>query len=1449
MLSRERKKIRLTFSATSDYLAHINSGSVDNFLQETVSEIIVVTDENDSSSLRFFDEDDGTSFHDMGLCKEGQDTCYFPSEYQSPLSIIVFSQDHNPCEAGSPGCGLLTPSYHKSLTIKLDMVNTVYEPGIATEPDELMFFAKPTEASCDGSRYEDFSTQNAVLETTLLASDYAVSNYLQGGTPFKFNICKDDYVERAEIAYFELSATLSQWIVGSDNKRIIGFKAFGGIEMIDDSDDPVHMTIESSGDKIDRNDDCDGVSPCYVDANMRVVIDHPIDYALAFEYEIYRDYSSGTPQVAEFVSLDLGLPTQPPNNRQRVTIPKSSDDDTSCVVETPLKIYDDKYVEGYEVAVFDLAMTEETSLDWYCYHPEWHLSIENPTVSTLPTDFTSNIIYGDESLLGAKFSVVIHDEDVSLIEIQTEASVFESSSINSEPDTTEVQIMVTMSKVVGHDVTVRWALLDPSDPTGENFVFAQSGTDINVYDYKSDLQGVENFGQGSITFPAHCGDDIDHVDHCGTQTKLISVIINNDRVHEVNMEYFQVKLISIDDPELPSHWGETNTVELGNDSCLITVTEINPDADPTNDVPSVSFSSDDLFFDINEGEELLIELTMSNQSDYPVKVDWHLELGGPTEQILQGVSADFASISGTVTFEIGATATEISINPVNDNLVEGSQRVRLVLSTGDHIADMIAASFVGYELAPSTASGVFINVGDMDKATVSVTTSKDFNEELGGTVSYGLKLDTPSEHDISIYLSVRDDDQFLFDTSYSTDIKFLATETEGTTGDLLVKNDDLQGVDHIFHVGTLISWTGTGTICTGNANCFVFMGENLQSKMIDNEMVTFKFASDGNCVNNAVGCGLSQVASEVTCTGVNLHLSHEVTTNVQFSLVNGDVSDEAISQMPGNHTTYTQYPGASNCKASFVATTSQPVQSAAITCSQDPGADLIHRLQLYTIDYSVAPVTAITSVLTPNTGETTSVVVLGNGGASNVEITLDGDSVLDEANPDMKVAVKLMSCGTPAVATPADQIVTIRLAITCPEHVDNLGENLTCIETYQDVVMTNSAGNFIGEKIVTLNVLRDDDNWVESDQAVTVSFGGWVVEGSVSNEDFHPYYVDALGHADTSVDFGLVDDDKSVITITLGVDNFVQRSATEIAGVISLSNPVVQEFTIAFTCADGHGCPDEITVPAGTVSEFSFTVDRLNIEIAATEEDASESRTWTANIQDTAPSIFFTYNFETEFDFNWTLLNPTSSPTTVNPTIQPRTCEGLCGLPTPEHWGVFCDEMCHYFDDCADDFVEVCESCQGHCGVQAANSGSLCNCDNECHGFKDCCEDIDDFCVALYPTESCKTGCDNAMNNRGKRTCRCDLMALTVGDACNDYEDYCTTCQNTCGESYSSQRTCQCDENCEMHDDCCTDHLSCLGSCSGRCLEQYNNVNACHCDDGCEEAGDCCADFDSDCVA
>jgi len=75
------------------------------------------------------------------------------------------------------------------------------------------------------------------------------------------------------------------------------------------------------------------------------------------------------------------------------------------------------------------------------------------------------------------------------------------------------------------------------------------------------------------------------------------------------------------------------------------------------------------------------------------------------------------------------------------------------------------------------------------------------------------------------------------------------------------------------------------------------------------------------------------------------------------------------------------------------------------------------------------------------------------------------------------------------------------------------------------------------------------------------------------------------------------------------------------------------------------------------------------------------------------------------------------------------------------------------------------QSCDGRCW-QDYNPNDVCHCNSQCQNFNNCCDDFENLCL------TCENRCGLGYDN--KYSCQCNTACDTHNDCCPDYNDICT---------------------------------------------------------------------------
>ncbi|MFT6933964.1 MAG: hypothetical protein ACJAUQ_000345, partial [Maribacter sp.] len=260
----------------------------------------------------------------------------------------------------------------------------------------------------------------------------------------------------------------------------------------------------------------------------------------------------------------------------------------------------------------------------------------------------------------------------------------------------------------------------------------------------SDISGAENGGLITVTATldnAGSGFTVDVSTSDGTATAgsdYTSVISQTLTFVGDENETQTFTVSPTDDTDVEGN--ETLTVSMGNLAGTTSTVDITDTAIITisNDDSATATitATDDTATEAgttNNGE-FTVSIGLVNSTGSPIVVNYEISTGGANATN----TTDYGTIGTSVSIPNGASSATITINPVDDSVVEGTETVILTLVSG-----------TGYDGvgAPSTAT---VNITDNDSYTATITATDDTATEAGTTnngeftVSIGLVNSTGS---------------------------------------------------------------------------------------------------------------------------------------------------------------------------------------------------------------------------------------------------------------------------------------------------------------------------------------------------------------------------------------------------------------------------------------------------------------------------------------------------------------------------------------------------------------------------------------------------------------------------------------------------------------------------------------------------------------------------------
>ena len=209
---------------------------------------------------------------------------------------------------------------------------------------------------------------------------------------------------------------------------------------------------------------------------------------------------------------------------------------------------------------------------------------------------------------------------------------------------------------------------------------------------------------------------------------------------------------------------ETFTVTLSNVSSNAQLA-----ADPTargtivdDDLPTLGFSEDSIFI-VEERGEIEFKVKLSAESTVAIAVDWETEAGSAEADV------DYTEASGTLTFAPGDTEETITVELIDDEILEQLETFTVRLSgTDDALVTLGTSSSIG-------------RIIDRDAATITFAEETTVEEDAG-TVTLTLTASAPSTTAYTIDYET-EDGTAVAGTDYtaaSGTVRFRALQTERT---------------------------------------------------------------------------------------------------------------------------------------------------------------------------------------------------------------------------------------------------------------------------------------------------------------------------------------------------------------------------------------------------------------------------------------------------------------------------------------------------------------------------------------------------------------------------------------------------------------------------------------------------------------------------------------------
>ena len=214
---------------------------------------------------------------------------------------------------------------------------------------------------------------------------------------------------------------------------------------------------------------------------------------------------------------------------------------------------------------------------------------------------------------------------------------------------------------------------------------------------------------------------------------------------------------------------------------------------PDNDKPLLSISGGG---DINEGEEAIFVVSLSNQTESPVVINLATSTSGAytaensdikdfvvTYKDSEGETKSLTvSDNGDVTIPAGITAIEVSVPTTQDDVYEGSESFGLIATESAGITSN--GSAVGQANIKDDGSVVGPTTPDNDKPTLTVDGGGNVDE--GENAVFTVSLSNQTESAVVVNLSVETDGNYSAEDNDLGDLVVTYVDTNGQTQSLNV---------------------------------------------------------------------------------------------------------------------------------------------------------------------------------------------------------------------------------------------------------------------------------------------------------------------------------------------------------------------------------------------------------------------------------------------------------------------------------------------------------------------------------------------------------------------------------------------------------------------------------------------------------------------------------------
>ncbi|WP_425669859.1 tandem-95 repeat protein [Vibrio owensii] len=381
-----------------------------------------------------------------------------------------------------------------------------------------------------------------------------------------------------------------------------------------------------------------------------------------------------------------------------------------------------------------------------------------PTIDDLvvENDETMEVEIGSESS-----SSTILDNDSTSLSVSNAGDVSEGS---------DAVFTVSLSNEVQSPVVVNLSPKTDGNYTAEDEDLGNMT--VTYIDGEGQEQTLDVSPSGDVTIPA------------GVTDITVTITTTQDDVYE-GAESFG--LVVTESGGITSNGVASGEAVIKDDGSAVGPTT------PDNDKPLLSISGGG---DINEGEEALFVVSLSNQTESPVVINLATSTSGAytaensdikdfvvTYKDSEGETKSLTvSDNGDVTIPAGITAIEVSVPTTQDEVYEGSESFGLIATESAGITSN--GSAVGQANIKDDGSVVGPTTPDNDKPTLTVDGGGNVDE--GENAVFTVSLSNQTESAVVVNLSVETDGNYSAEDNDLGDLVVTYVDTNGQTQSLNV---------------------------------------------------------------------------------------------------------------------------------------------------------------------------------------------------------------------------------------------------------------------------------------------------------------------------------------------------------------------------------------------------------------------------------------------------------------------------------------------------------------------------------------------------------------------------------------------------------------------------------------------------------------------------------------